>query len=53
MGMKIRNDIKRIIEVYHNKYLSKNLHSSREKEHLAIINKIYSIENIQNNDFVH
>ena len=47
MTMKIKNNIKRIIEVYHNKYfIAKFAFKQDKRTSVAIINKIFSLKNI-------
>ena len=46
--------MKIIIEVYHNKYfIAKFAFKQDKRASVAIINKIYSLKNIQNLVFVH
>ena len=54
MKTKIKNNMKKIIEVYHNKYfIAKFAFKQDKRASVALINKIYSMKNIQNLVFVH
>ena len=54
IGMKIKINMKRIIKVYHNKYfIAKFVFKQDKRASVDIINKIYSLQNIQNLIFVH
>ena len=54
MRMKTKDNMKKIIEVYHNGYfITKFAFKKGKRASRAINNKMYSLENIQNSIFVH